>query len=75
VPEGATAALKSDLGRWASPQSIQGVSSPRMAESMVTLGVDMHHLAEACLVKAAPSINVLHHTFGHIGEVQLQEAM
>jgi len=46
VPEGATAAvLKSDLGCWASPQSIQGASSPQMAESMVTLGVDTHHQA------------------------------
>jgi len=58
VPEGATAAaLKSDLGHWASPQSIQGASSPWMAESMVNLGVDTHHQAEACLGKAAaPSI-------------------
>jgi len=40
VPESATAAaLKSDQGRWASPQSIQGASSPQMAESMVALGV------------------------------------
>jgi len=44
---------------------------------MVTLGVDTHHQAEACLGKAAaPSINVLHHRrFGHIGEARLQAAM
>jgi len=40
------AVLKSDLVHWASPQSIQGVSSQWMGESMITLGVDMHHLVQ-----------------------------